>query len=95
MSKTDVLEGWTPERAVPEFDLQKAAGNPGHWNNLTPVFNKMGASSRKPQLYYPLILHAKPDHAMLQKFLDIRKNSKGESLLQQCVERLERAYRRA
>ena len=54
------MERWTMETCVPQFDLERAAGCPSHWNYIQPhvIINKS-------QEYFPPIRHAEPNHDML------------------------------
>jgi len=47
IKQRDVLSRWTPETCVPEFDLLRAAGNPGHWNNLPTSQQRGGKGERE------------------------------------------------
>ena len=53
----DILTRWTPETSVPPFDQLRAAGNPGHWNNLSFEQSRGGKDETLPPLISGI-----PDH---------------------------------
>ena len=68
IAQRDVLSRWTPETSVPLFDLLRAAGNAGHWNNLPNSQQKGGRQEREPPL-----TTGTPNHDRFEAFLECRK----------------------
>ena len=58
LEQIKVLETWTPEKAVPLFDIKRANGNVGVMNFLTPVYQ----IKEKKQRFYPLLRHGTSRH---------------------------------
>jgi hypothetical protein len=75
IAQRDVLARWTPATSVPEFDLVRAAGNAGHWNNLPTNQQKGGKKERKPPL-----TAGQPDHSRFEAFLRSRTTEDNETL---------------
>ena len=80
IKQRDVLSRWTPETCVPPFDLLRAAGNPGHWNNLPTNQQKGAAERRKRGEREPPLTRGTPNHDRFEEFLVIRKLEDGTSL---------------
>jgi hypothetical protein len=70
----DILTRWTPETSVPPFNQLWAAGNPGHWNNLSFEQSRGGKDETLPPL-----LSGIPDFNKFEEFLSIRKLEDGSS----------------
>ena len=71
-----ILRNWTPAKAVPHFDLFRAAGKAGQWNYLQPHIQKGGK-----QKVFPPIMSATPDYDMFDEFLRVRTDDRDEPLL--------------
>ena len=67
-AQRDVLSRWTPETSAPLFDLLRAAGNAGHWNNLPTSQQKGGKKEREPPLTTGV-----PNQDRFEAFLQSRK----------------------
>jgi hypothetical protein len=74
IKQRDILTRWTPETSVPPFNLLKAAGNPGHWNNLSFEQCRGGKDETLPPLKSGV-----PDFNKFEEFLTIRKLEDGSS----------------
>ena len=61
---------------VPRFDVAKANGNPGCWNNLQPEEIRS-----KKQTFTPHLTHGVPDIEKFKEFLAVRTDSNGKPLL--------------
>ena len=77
-AQIEQFKTWTPEEGVQPFDRVKAAGVPGHWNFIQPQEYK-----GKNQEFTPMVTYAEPNHADIDRWLDSRVNSEGNTLRSQ------------
>ena len=77
-AQVTLLQNADPDRMVPVFNVNRAAGNPGQWNFVQP-FQRKGAKGE----FKPLLRDSEPDHNMVSEFLRVRATSQGETVLDQ------------
>ena len=84
MEQIKVLEGWTPDNAVPPFH-PRANGDIGTMNFLAPAFEKKD----KNQSWTPALVGGIPNHDNLDEFLKIRSAPDGQPVLDKFYPRID------
>ena len=84
LEQMKVLENWTPEKAVPQFD-PRANGDVGIMNFLTPTFQE----KNKNQTFTPALVRGEPNHDNLDEFLRVRLTEDGRPLLEKFYPRID------
>ena len=83
-TQAGLFRTWTPEKAVPMFDLRNAAGDPGIWNYLQPT-ERIG----KYQEFSPIIRSGTPDHEHTRRWLRSRMLADGKTSLWDTLEEVQ------
>jgi hypothetical protein len=74
IKQREVLTRWTPATCVPRFSIPRAAGNPGHWNNLG-MDQQKGAKGES----LPPLTRGTPNHDWFEEFLVVRQLEDGST----------------
>ena len=82
-AQAELLEDWTPDDCVPEFNVARAAGVPGHWNYLQPR-EKRG----KKQEHIPPLTRGDLKIERVMEFLRVRDRMNDLPILYQFQEQV-------